>query len=479
MRHRIVAATSLLGGASVISTLLGLLKMKAVAVVLGPAGVGVIGILQNAMGLAAIIGDMGMRQSGAREIARSQTANSTDEYSIVRKSLKWMSWILALLSAGLFWSLAKPIAIHFLENASFENDLRWLSLAIAATVLAAGHTAVLNGHQKVKDIAKIAIFGALASSVISIGALMAFGSNAIIPIILSAPVANYFFCLIYVRKIDSPPLKLTNINILISKITNIVKLGIFVMLGAVFLSISELAIRYLILRDYGIWEIGLFTAAWTLSVYYTNFLMVSISSDFYPRISGIVENRSAAVDAINLQVETILLMSAPLFFVTCAAAPLIFTILYSEKFEGAADLMRLIAIGDVLKLSVYPMGFALLATSAGSVYFITKAFEAIGLVVLTALLLPKFGLVGIGLSYCVLYLISFGFHLIFLKSRLGFVPSKTLVLQLCVILAVSVAIERLAAISGYTAIGLAAIAVFVWIVIAYRKLILHSRTTSI
>ena len=46
---QILRSSFIIGGASVINILVGLLRMKVVAVLLGPAGVGLIGILNNLM----------------------------------------------------------------------------------------------------------------------------------------------------------------------------------------------------------------------------------------------------------------------------------------------------------------------------------------------------------------------------------------------------------------------------------------------
>ncbi|MCB1507177.1 MAG: O-antigen translocase, partial [Hyphomicrobiaceae bacterium] len=67
----ILRSSSIMGGASVINVLIGLLRMKLVAVLLGPAGIGLIGLLQNLMQAASGVAAMGLGTVGVRQIAEA------------------------------------------------------------------------------------------------------------------------------------------------------------------------------------------------------------------------------------------------------------------------------------------------------------------------------------------------------------------------------------------------------------------------
>jgi O-antigen/teichoic acid export membrane protein len=57
--RQILRSSSIIGGASFVGVLVALLRIKAAAILLGPAGVGLIGLLQSLMATAASVSALG------------------------------------------------------------------------------------------------------------------------------------------------------------------------------------------------------------------------------------------------------------------------------------------------------------------------------------------------------------------------------------------------------------------------------------
>ena len=70
-------ATSIIGGASLVNIALGLIRMKIAAVVLGPVGVGTLGLLQNLLNAAATLSGLNLGVAGARQIVASESSGGT------------------------------------------------------------------------------------------------------------------------------------------------------------------------------------------------------------------------------------------------------------------------------------------------------------------------------------------------------------------------------------------------------------------
>ena len=63
--HRqIFRSSAIIGGATVINIVIGIVKVKVLAVLLGPAGVGLMGLYQNIVGLAPTLAGGGLGTSG-------------------------------------------------------------------------------------------------------------------------------------------------------------------------------------------------------------------------------------------------------------------------------------------------------------------------------------------------------------------------------------------------------------------------------
>jgi len=68
---QIFRTTSLIEGASVINLLFGVVRTKVIAILLGPAGIGLLGILNALMTAAVTISQMGLGTVGTRQIAEA------------------------------------------------------------------------------------------------------------------------------------------------------------------------------------------------------------------------------------------------------------------------------------------------------------------------------------------------------------------------------------------------------------------------
>src|SRR6478672_6250576 len=66
---QILKSSALIGGSSAMNIVLGILRTKAMAVLLGPAGMGLMGLYGSIADLARTIAGMGINTSGVRQIA--------------------------------------------------------------------------------------------------------------------------------------------------------------------------------------------------------------------------------------------------------------------------------------------------------------------------------------------------------------------------------------------------------------------------
>lgn len=69
--RRILKTSSITGGSSVINILIGLPRVKVLAILLGPSGVGLVGLYTGLMSMATVIASMGGGTIGTRQIAEA------------------------------------------------------------------------------------------------------------------------------------------------------------------------------------------------------------------------------------------------------------------------------------------------------------------------------------------------------------------------------------------------------------------------
>lgn len=89
MYRRIVKTTGLLGGVQVLSILCSIVRNKCIALWLGPAGVGVIGLYNATIEMLSALTGLGLRQSAVRNISQARTR---DEAALARMAKVLRRW---------------------------------------------------------------------------------------------------------------------------------------------------------------------------------------------------------------------------------------------------------------------------------------------------------------------------------------------------------------------------------------------------
>lgn len=419
--HRqILRSTSIIGGASVINILVGLVRMKVLAVVLGPAGVGLVGLLQQLMGTASTIAGMGMGSAGTRQIAEAAGLEDRVTITAARRALLWATLLLALLGGLLFWLLREPLAQLIFNDTHKSELVGWLAIGVALSVAAGSQGAMLTGLRRIGDLARISVLSALLSTVIAVPALIVWGEQAILVLLLAPTIASFIFGSLYVLRL--PKIDSTNPSLpeLKHQWNVLLKLGSAFMLSGLITIGGQLAVRTLVQNDLGSESLGYFTATWTLSVTYIGFVLGAMGTDYYPRLTAIIHDKDAVTRLVNEQTEVALLLAGPVFVAVMGLAPWIVELLYSDAFAPATEILRWQILGDILKVMSWPLGFIILASGAGKT-FILKEFISIGVFVLSvAIGLYPLGVKATGLAFLLMYLINLPIVWGLATRRIGF-----------------------------------------------------------
>src|ERR1019366_3144733 len=97
--HRILRSTSIIGGASFINIAIGVLRSKVLAVILGPAGVGLASLYNGLMSTAATAATLGVGPVGTRQIAEAYSQDDAHALMVARRALFWGTMFLATAGA--------------------------------------------------------------------------------------------------------------------------------------------------------------------------------------------------------------------------------------------------------------------------------------------------------------------------------------------------------------------------------------------
>lgn len=416
----ILRSSSIMGSASVLNVVIGLVRMKLVAVLLGPAGVGLIGLLQNLMQAASGVAAMGLGTVGVRQIAEANGDGRVDDVVVARRALLWGTVVLALLGGAAVYLLRAPIAQWSLGDSGKSDLVGWLALGVALTVAAGSQGALLNGLRRIGDLARLQVATGFLGTALGVGALLIWGEAGLIAFVLSAPLATFMLGHVFVMRagvVRAPP---TPWRALVAQWRVMIPLGSAFVVSGLVTTGGFLVVRSLVQRDLGAEALGQFQAAWAIGMTYLGFVLGAMGTDYYPRLCAALHDPAAATRLINEQTEVALLLAAPAVLAVLALSPWLVPLLYTDAFSPAITILHWQLLGDLLKVMSWPLGFVIVAAGAGRTFVVS---ESIGLGVFVAgvgIGLPLIGVLATGVAFLAMYVAYLPVVWWLARRRIGF-----------------------------------------------------------
>lgn len=416
------------GGTQAVGIILSIFRMKAVALMLGPPGLGVLSIYTTLQSTAATLGGLGLSSSGVRQIAQAKS----DEVKVgqVRTVLVVAHLLQGSLAMITLWLFRRPIAIWLFGNDNYATEVGLVGVAVLLTLLANSQTAVLRGMRRVGDLGRVTVLGALAGTLGGVAGVWLFGTPGLILFVLLQPLAAALIGSVYSGGLDR--------RRYLKRITEIwqiwkpmVQIGFAFMSATLLDQTVQLLIRSRITDLLGLAAVGNYAAASSLSFTYIGFLLTAISMDYYPRLAEIIHDREAAEQLINDQVQLALAIGGPLLLLLIGLAPLVIYILYSSAFGEAVRLLQWQSAANVLTFTCWPIGLIFVAAARSRVYLLVQINFHLLLLTLIWFGLPHFGLEFAGLAFLTTYVVHFAL-LTFLAHRVMHFRWKALTLRLIV-----------------------------------------------
>jgi PST family polysaccharide transporter len=413
-RRQILKSSAMIGSSSVLNILLGMARLKVAALILGPNGVGLIGLLQSFLSTGTAVGSLGVGQSGSRQVAAGR---ASDKEAAARRALFLATSILAMASAILVWALRTMIATKLLGDAVAGEAIGWMALGIGLSIVAWSQSGLLAGLGRVADVARVGIVTAILSTIATIGLLIWLREGAIIPYLLSVPVMGVLVGWYYAVKAPAPDRNAWRKDELFEQWRQLLGLGAALTVSGIVVNFAQLAVRSLIGDRLGFAELGFFQAAATVSITYLAFVLQAMGADFFPRLSALPAGSAEAERLINEQTEIGLLLGGPFILAMMGLAPWVLSLLYTAEFAGGAGVLRWQVLGDVLRLASWPLGFALLASGRGRRFVLLELVSFAVFLGATLLLLPEFGIEAAGIGFFVMHALYLPIVLIAVRAR--------------------------------------------------------------
>lgn len=403
---QILRSSALIGGSSAITAAVGLVRVKAMALMLGPTGFGLMGAFTTVADLARVLSSFGVGSSGVRQIA--EAAGLQDMQRVVRTAavLRRLTLVLGIVGAAILLVFARPIAVLTFGDDRHTLSISLLSLAVFFQIVADGQGAVLQGMRRVGDIARIAVYAALLSAVVSTVVIYCWREQGVAAAIVVIAATSLVFSWRYSRKVVAERAALETATAL-AETSALLRVGLAFMLSAVLTMAAAYAVRLILIRQHGLEAAGLYQAASTVGGMYIVFVLQAMSTDFYPRLVAAASDNRLCNRLVNEQAQVSLLLAGAGVIGTLTLAPWLMTVMYSGEFQKAAELLRWLCLGMALRVITWPMGYILVAKGKQALFVCADLLWTLVNVISTWWCVERFGLVGAGIAFFGSYVFHF------------------------------------------------------------------------
>jgi O-antigen/teichoic acid export membrane protein len=422
---KLVKNTSYLASTKVVQFIVGIIRSKINAVLLGTVGVGIVNqltFLSSKMGQFTMLS---MSEAVVKQIA--QNKDNENVPNIVAASLK--SYIVLvfsfmLVSGSVFYIFSNQLTNYVLGDTKYKAYFYIALFSFPLLIINSIPFAILKGFKDVASISKARIAIIIANLLVFVPLVYLYrlkGAVIFIPIsYMITLAANYYF----VRKNHLKRLNLGLSTILKTKFNKAFSKEILLFSGfglivGTYGIFSEFACRSIVIENLGVDKIGLYSPVIVWSGLFTGFIIPSFSTYLYPRFAEAKSNPEITGilnDAIRFSTFALI----PLLFLAIPFRNVFIPLLYSKEFIEAGNYLPYHFIGVVFYVWWYIFTQAMTPTGRirqhATLFTVYMTLD----IVVTYITVPIWGLNGWMLKHIISPFVFFFVYLFFWHRKIRF-----------------------------------------------------------
>jgi len=405
-----------MGGAQVVTLAAAFIRTKVIAQLMGPAGVGLAGVLTSFNGNVSTLAAWGLGTSGVKLISAANPEDKASKQQAVRKLGTTLSW----LGFGATLLLFLPVSYLTFGSVKYALELMIGGMAVPCIVASSIWSSILQSAGHVKSLAKAQVISALMGLLVGLPLIHLFGSIGVaISLFLAAAAPTAFTW--YVAKRDCPS---SSGDPLSGDIRALFDMGGSLMAVGLAAQVSAYCVRYLIIRNRGmdlaagLEDAGYYQAAIAIAGSLPALVFSAMGTDFFPQVAA-AKNEMDAKKLSEKQIQAGLLLALPIFTGLLTMNQLGIRILYADRFDPALPLLDWMIWGVFLRLLAWPLGYWMLARGSPKTVVVVELGSNLIMALLPMLLIPRQGLVGAAIAYFFGYLVYAAIMVAVARKRSG------------------------------------------------------------
>jgi len=417
--QQILKSSAIIGGANGLNYLVGIIRTKMIAILLGPSGVGLVDLYLSATAAISTFSGLGIVSSGVREIAEANGGEDRNEIAATAKTLRRICWLSGLTGWAISAALSIPLSKWIMGSGNHAWAIAILGSTVFLGIISGGQNALLEGIRRIGDIARVQVIAMLLNTAITLGFYAWLRDKGIVPVLVFTAAVNLSVSWYFVRRVKPEEIK-QSWKETFHRSKRLISLGLAFMWSSLLTALVTLGVRVMISRELGLEANGIYQSAWSISGMFAGFILSAMGTDFYPRLTGISSDHREVNRLVNEQTEIGVLLALPGILGTMTFAPWLMHLLYSPKFLQGAPLLPWFLMGIFGQVVSWPLAYILIAKGEKGWFAASETIANILKFILAASLLIGMGLIGTSIAYPILYLIYTIGMLVITRHLTGF-----------------------------------------------------------
>ncbi len=394
--------------ATIIQVISGFIVTKVIAVYVGPAGLAIIGQLQNFINLVLLASGDFFKTAITKYTAQFQD-DEIKKHEIWSTAIKIAGVLYIVVFVSIFF-FSNEISAYLLTSSQYGYVLKILAFSIPFFVLNGLLLAILNGQRQIKQYITLSISLSIVSlvlvAILSIfysleGALVAYVINQSVVLLVT---------LFYLRNESWLKLKSFSYKLKQENVKKILGFGAISFTAVIASNSSMLYIRDYISTTVSLESAGHWQAIWALSTVSLSLITTSLVTYLLPTLSSIKEKHLMSSE-LKKALYLILPIASAISLSMYLLRDFIIEMLYTKEFLPMGELFLWQMIGNVIKACASLFSFVFSSKAMVKYIVVMESTLALLMMVLSVYFIDIYGLVGVTYAYAIntlLYLLIAG-----------------------------------------------------------------------
>lgn len=416
----------LFGSVQGLNILIGIIRNKLVAILLGPEGMGFMSLLNSIIKLMSDSTNLGISMSGVKKISEAYEQNDKTTVNQTVRIVRFWSLLTAIAGMALCILLSPLLSRLSSDSTDYTFYIILISPVVAMLAVTGGETAILKGTRELRSLASVSLYGVAATLVLSVPLFYIYGYRGIIPSLLLVAFAQMFITLNHSYRLF--PLHLTNPRQTLSKGYDMIILGVAFVIAGIMGSGTEFLIRAYLNKVGGIDVVGLYNAGYMMTITYAGMVFSAMETDYFPRLSATGNDISQRNLTVNRQIEMSLLLLSPMLVAFMVGLPVLLPLLYSGKFMPAIGMMQVTTLALYLRAVKLPIAYLPLASGDSKSYLLLESIYDVVLLLLSIVGYTYWGgLTGMGIAILLTAFLDFILLTAYTRWKYGYSISSPVI----------------------------------------------------